>query len=786
MSTSKARANKGQVRPLPKVGKSWKFPLEPFKPWLWGVFISLLLAILVMPSFHLPAEKLDVGDICSKDIKAPFDFSVEDVATTLARKKEAASKVLDVYDFAPDLRKPADELTTFFASLESFYRQASSSGAKEGGSGEAASKASPGLDKLSSEERWKIFSQGSNLRISLRSFKVLEESPLFYPALRQAVLQALDAVMRRGVVADKELLLAAQGRGIVRRNLKTKAEQVVSRPQQFLDMQQAKEELMRYVRENFAADEELRAVAGELAQLIVRPNLFFNKSETEERKRRARENVKPVFFQIKKGEMIIREGERVKPDQVAKLQALENMRRQDTLITIATGMVFICALVVFLQWKYLRKFQHNLGPRQVQLLVTVLLGSLAVERLFLFIANALSEATPEIPVTAYQYAIPFAAGSMLVALLCDASVAMIFAVVVSLFSGILMKNDFGFFLLSLLGGLAAIYSVVHHKQRTAILRAGLAVSLANALTILPLNLLQSRIADMAVVYECVGGIAGGLICAIIASGMLPILESVFKISTDITLLELSNLNQPVLKRLALEAPGTYHHSVIVGSLAEAAAEAINANPLLARISAFYHDIGKINKSEYFIENQPEGKNKHQNLTPSMSSLILLSHVKDGVELAKKYKLPPLIQDVIEQHHGTSLIRYFYQKAKEQSNGQLSVNEEDYRYGGPKPQTKEIGIIMLADAVEAASRTLSDPTPARIREMVKRITYNIFMDGQLDECELTLKNLDQIAESFVRILTSVFHTRIDYPEVTGKETEKGQPPWRLKSKIIRSV
>jgi rRNA maturation RNase YbeY len=236
---------------------------------------------------------------------------------------------------------------------------------------------------------------------------------------------------------------------------------------------------------------------------------------------------------------------------------------------------------------------------------------------------------------------------------------------------------------------------------------------------------------------------------------------IFDYTTDITLLELANLDRPILRRLMIEAPGTYHHSVIVGTLVEAAASEIGANPLLARVCGYYHDIGKVNKPLYFIENQ-KGKNKHDKLAPSMSSLILIAHVKDGVEIARKNKLGSMIIDTIKQHHGTSLIKFFYEKAK-QRKGEDSVNIDDFRYPGPKPQTREAGLVMLADAVEAASRTLENPTSSRIQGLVQNLINKIFSDGQLDACELTLKDLHNIAKSFNQILSGIYHHRIEYPD-----------------------
>jgi putative nucleotidyltransferase with HDIG domain len=249
-----------------------------------------------------------------------------------------------------------------------------------------------------------------------------------------------------------------------------------------------------------------------------------------------------------------------------------------------------------------------------------------------------------------------------------------------------------------------------------------------------------------------------------------LIEIGFHFTTDITLLELANLDRPLLRRLMLEAPGTYHHSVIVGSLVEAAATEIGANPLLAKVCGYYHDIGKINKPLYFIENQRNSKNKHDKLAPSMSGLILIAHVKDGVEIARKNKLGQALIDTIRQHHGTSLISYFFEKAK-QIKGEDQVKIEDFRYPGPQPQTKEAGLVMLADVVEAASRTLENPTPSRIQGLVQNLINKIFSDGQLDDCELTLKDLHKIAKSFNKILYGIHHHRIEYSE--GTPTKDGK-------------
>jgi putative nucleotidyltransferase with HDIG domain len=275
---------------------------------------------------------------------------------------------------------------------------------------------------------------------------------------------------------------------------------------------------------------------------------------------------------------------------------------------------------------------------------------------------------------------------------------------------------------------------------------------------------------MNLLWDSALAFVGGITASVITLGVAPLVEMLFRYTTDITLLELANLDRPILRRLMIEAPVTYHHSVIVGSMVEAAAAEIGANPLLAKVCGYYHDIGKVKKPLYFIENQTDGRNKHDKLAPSMSSLILIAHVKDGIEIAQKQKLGQIIIDTIQQHHGTSLIHYFFEKAK-QLKGEDAVKINDFRYPGPKPQTKEVGLVMLADVVEAASRTLENPTPARIQGLVQHLINKVFSDGQLDNCELTLKDLHSIAKSFNKILYGIHHHRIEYADSGAKESSK---------------
>ncbi|MCX5854127.1 MAG: HDIG domain-containing protein, partial [Deltaproteobacteria bacterium] len=303
----------------------------------------------------------------------------------------------------------------------------------------------------------------------------------------------------------------------------------------------------------------------------------------------------------------------------------------------------------------------------------------------------------------------------------------------------------------------------------AFLRIGLFLGLVNCGTILFISLIHGDIASLGTLFKFIMGITGGIISGIIIAGITPIFENLFDYTTDIKLLELANLNQPIFQQMIMEAPGTYHHSIVVASLVEAAAETIGANSLLAKVSAYYHDIGKVKKPLYFIENQRNGENKHDRLSPKMSSLIIITHVKEGFELAGKIKLGRQIMNIIREHHGTSLVSYFYEKSKKDRDSSIrSLPESDFRYPGPKPQCREAGLVLLGDVIEASCRTLSNPTPSRIKNLVRDRIERVFMDGQLDECELTLRDLNKIGESFNRILNGIFHHRIDYPEPVVRE------------------
>jgi putative nucleotidyltransferase with HDIG domain len=436
------------------------------------------------------------------------------------------------------------------------------------------------------------------------------------------------------------------------------------------------------------------------------------------------------------------------------------------------GVLLLAAFLLGALYTYVLALQPKevRRPRSLVLLGTLLLVVLLLTRYGLVVVTALHKSFPHIPLSALRAGLPVSLGAVLLTVLFNARLAFAGSLALTILTTVMLDAPMQYFLFTFVGSLVGVFALAGREERTAFFRAGGILALANAYTLLALALMEGN--TSALVADMLGGLVNGAIVAVLATGLLPLLEHSFGRTTAFTLRELSDLHQPMLRHLILRAPGTYHHSIMVGTLAEAAAEAVGANALLCRVGAYYHDVGKTRHPAYFIENQSDALNRHDKLAPSLSRAIVMSHVKEGMEMARAYGLPEVLVDLIPQHHGTRLVSYFYRRAKETADPDLQeVREEDYRYPGPRPQTREAAILMLADTVEAAARALTDPTPARIQGTVQKIITGIFVDGQLDECDLTLRDLHLIANSFVRILTGIFHHRVDYPEPIQESARK---------------
>lgn len=738
-----------------------------YQKWIIGIVTAIVITLVLSPSFPLGFKEVHVGDIATKEVKSAQDLLVEDEKSTGEKRAEAERSVLSVYDFDPSVLADAE------ARIRSAFQK-----------GAPPPKGEKGLDKsLSLNPRNEI---ETTLRLSFTSSEWgLLEKKRFNPSIAEAALKLITPVLKKGVIADKDSLDPDADKGIFIRDIHTRSDRRDLPPFNFLDLKEARGNL-RAQSEQFRSTlgTESTSLALKLAEHFLKPNLTFNKDETEDRKMKARDMVNPVYFQVKRGEVILRAGDRVREDHLAIINALRRVQERSHVISILIGMCLLTFFLLASIYQFATKNIRKVAFSQKDMLFfsTALVATVAILKLFLMITDVLGTAFLSIPSSAYLYLFPIAAGAMLVRIVINSEVAIIFSILVAYFSAVMMGNQLSLFIFAFVGSIVGAHKVAQCEQRTVILKAGLMVGAANALMIFSYTLLSGNPFKMNFMADLGFGFLGGILASILVLGIAPIVESLFRYTTDIKLLELANMDNLLIKDLILQAPGTYHHSVIVGSLAEAAAKAVSANPLLSRVSAYYHDIGKLKKPLYFIENAGGGENKHDHLTPTMSSLILLSHIKDGLELARENRLGERVAHIIQQHHGTSLISYFYQRAKEQASEPL--NEEDFRYPGPKPQTKEAGLVMLADAVEASSRALSDPNPSRIKSLVQRIINDVFLDGQLEECELTLKDLHKIEDSFTHILTAIFHQRIDYPSPSEAANKRSDED--LDSKSAKTV
>jgi len=487
------------------------------------------------------------------------------------------------------------------------------------------------------------------------------------------------------------------------------------------------------------------------------PTLIYNPKESENYRDELANSVHPKEKFIAQGENIARKGEKITLEQLRNLNTLSKILTQVNLKRRILGIGLLIIIVMGIIALYLYKL-----PREFNLLNQYLgvVGIVSVG--ILILAKCFLNWFPPI-------FIPVASGAMLIALLLSTPLAIAFALFMSILTSNLAGGEFNLLIIFLVSSLVGILAVRHVRQRLDLFKAIVLIGLVNTAAILSLGLINT-LEFSEIGRQVFWAWGNSLLCVIMVTAISPIFETVFKITSDINLLELSDLNRPILRKLMIEASGTYHHSLIVGNLAEAAAEKIRANCLLARVGSYYHDIGKLYKPEYFSENQAKSKSPHEKLTPRMSSLVIAAHVKEGVILAKESKLPQILVDFIEQHHGTTLMWIFYQAALEKK-GADEIKEEDFRYPGPKPQSREIAIVMLADAVEAASRTLDEPTPSRIRSLVKQIINDKFLDAQLEECNLTLRDLHEIGESFIYTLTGLFHVRVEYPQNGKKNNDR---------------
>ncbi|MCL6551783.1 MAG: HDIG domain-containing protein [Firmicutes bacterium] len=503
----------------------------------------------------------------------------------------------------------------------------------------------------------------------------------------------------------------------------------------------------------------LQALAAEVAAAAVRPTMEVDQARTAAARLAAASAVPPVRVRLERGQIILRDGDVVTPAHLRMLAAAGLYPPRVGWAGVG-GVVIVVALALAATGAYLWQYQPEVWASERLLVVWSLIVVLTV-----FLGQALG--APRFS----DFLAPTAMGAMLLGILLRRRLALFSSAVVAVLVGLASERQLAAAVVAFLGGLAGVFATRQIHRRSDFGLAGLVVGAANAVAIVGMGLAEGRELYPAAVVAGAWGVAGGLLAGVAAIGVLPFVEQLFGLVTPIKLLELGNPAHPLLRRLQLEAPGTYHHSIMVSNLAEAAAEAVGADALLARIGTYYHDIGKLRRPAFFVENQLGIDNPHEKMTPSLSALTVAAHVRDGLELAREYGLPPVIQEFIAQHHGTTRLTYFHHQALERGD---AVDEATFRYEGPRPQRREVAIVMLADAVEAAVRSLTRPTPDRLEETVRRIVREKLEDGQLDECGLTFRDLDRIVGAFVRILSGMLHPRLEYPDLERELARRRSP------------
>lgn len=510
-----------------------------------------------------------------------------------------------------------------------------------------------------------------------------------------------------------------------------------------------------------------------LAQAIlplIRPNVVLDRTATATARETEAGKVSPTVITLKRNQVIAREGDSVTPAMLAQFAAIKSAGNRGKPWQNIFGLLVMVAAIYWAVWKFTEHRSSTsalaLSKRKAFALVS---SAIVVQTLLMRVGFTFGDSivlqmnrAPLTDTMIWNFAIPFAAAALLVAILIDTQLAFLTGVVSAIFAGMLAPTGMQKAIYALISCAAAVYGIGRYRERQSVTLAGLFIAGINIVMALALIAYSEQPFTLNLVLLAIGcAFAGGLLTAIFTAGGLPINESLFGILTDVKLLELSNADLPVLGQMAIRAPGTNQHSHAVGQLAEDASRAVGANPLLARIGALYHDIGKLAAPEYFVENQ-QGDNPHDRLRPTQSAKIITSHVTYGSRLAKEIGLPAKIADFIPQHHGTRTLHFFLRKAQALAKPGETVEEKEFRYPGPKPQFKEAAIMMIADSCEAAARSLERPDPENIRTIVVKIVDAIISDGQLDECDLTLRELMTIREAIISALTAIYHARIDYP------------------------
>lgn len=717
-------------------------------------FLMLILATALIAMLY-PAENLfypldfpKVGEIAREDIISPFQIIITKSESELQQERQDAASAIPII-----IEYDNTTVDSVFSKYKRFMNLADS-----------AAKLVNGFKADSAVGEREIDSVISELGGGISALYPLIDKVAINRLLRESEVAAVDSIIEKnlheniyftGILPDINLLPEHKSSSVIvrmgKRDLFLVRDKLLDRSLAYISFRNNLKN--RAASENFDAD-----FYYDLGRNFIVPNLHINAEEINSRREAAIKEIKPIRETVSEGDLIVRAGAKITERQQEilrkvyhqkSLQAEEQGLYEQYLPVIArTLLVLLIFSFLYLYFFNFKKQIYNSNPKILAIFLIF-----ALELVLIYIVDVKLQLS--------EYIYPIIIFSILISILFDTETGIFSTFALGLLLGVLHRFNFPLVLITVVAGTIACFTTRQVRQRSQFFKSILYLSITYIILIYVIESFDISNAKGEILNLIGLGIINAAISPLLAIGILPVFESLFGFTTDITLLELSDLNRPLLKRLAIEAPGSYHHSIIVGNLAETAAKAINANSLLARVGAYYHDIGKIEIPEYFVENQLGIKSKHQDLTPTMSAIILSSHVKKGRLIGEEADLPDTVLNFIEEHHGTMPMPYFYNKAKEQGDQAPDINE--FSYPGPKPQTRETAIVMLADSVEAASRTLSDPKPSRISNLVQSIINDRFQSGELEDCPLTLKDLALIRESFVQILIGVFHHRVEYPK-----------------------
>ncbi|WP_346867932.1 MULTISPECIES: HDIG domain-containing metalloprotein [unclassified Clostridium] len=698
------------------------------KPYITFIITTLIVYLILSTVVVSKKYNLQVGEIAKFDIKAPRD--VEDKVATQKSIEEELKHVQETYTYDANIRKGAlDNINKLFELVKKINSE------------------NPPYNPSSEDDDEKIKSEQDKIN-GIKLKKLKEESVIKNLSTENYGL--LLSLNDTGLNSLNEEIVECMN------NLYDTTPIYENKPQ---DIVSAQGYITAFFN-NTSYAKNIKDLAMAIGYSQTKATYFVDHEKTEEARQNITKNVTPVIY--KKDQTIIAEGQPITESQIELLNDLGLLGNdKSTGIYMNLVLLLVVAGVLGLQWRYIKEKRRDIYEDNSKVILINLLTVLTV-------------VLARISILISPYVIPFACISILLSVLIDSKTSVTIGILNVIFLSFIVKFSVDLTLIAMVNAVIVPMVLKRVQQRNDILYSSLLIGAINVVFTGAMGYFLSTNVTSIINKAMLTGVSA-IVSGILAIGILPVLENIFDVLTNIKLLELANPNHPLMRRLLLEAPGTYHHCVLVANLAEMAAESVGANPIFARVASYYHDVGKLERPYYFKENQIGIANPHDDMSPAMSSAIILSHVEDGVKLAEKYNLPEGITDVVREHHGDSLAKYFYITMRNKSDNPDEVNEADYRYGGPPPRTKESTIIMLADGVEASVRSINKPSKKKIEEMVNNIIKSRIDENQFVNSDLTFKDLEKIRESFLKVLSGIYHERIEYPKdkinLTNENNEK---------------